>query len=105
MRAGDTPADRTPYCVAKGCASLPPREHLEAHAHWGCTGPEQTAELIDTFEQHIRTQVAEEIETTAEASRQGLLDRPKAERGLHINDFQWAAAIARQADDTTSKEA
>jgi hypothetical protein len=57
----DDTAERTPYCVAKGCADLPPRKHLEEHAHWGCTGPDQMAELIDAFEQHVRAQVAEPV--------------------------------------------
>ena len=66
---------------------------------------EAISRLEQAIEQHIRAQVALEIETTAEANRQGLLPRPKPGHGDRLNDWQWAAAIARHADDTTSKEA
>jgi hypothetical protein len=44
---------RQSYCEAKGCNDLPPRAHLEAHAHWGCTGPEHMAALIDAFRAEV----------------------------------------------------
>jgi hypothetical protein len=64
---------------------------------------EKVARLEHAVERHIREQVATEIETTAEANRQGLLPRPKVGTAEFMNDFEWAAAVARQADDTTSK--
>jgi hypothetical protein len=60
MLPDHTATERTPYCVAQGCAGLPPREHLEAHTRDGSTGPDQVAELIDAFERHVRAQDATE---------------------------------------------
>ena len=70
-------------------------------------GQAQAAIMLAHFwpaiEQHIRAQVALEIETTAEANRQGLLPRPKPGHGERLNDWRWAAAVARHADDTSGR--
>jgi hypothetical protein len=49
------------------------------------------------IEAHIREQVAQEIEATAAASKASDVDRPKFERGGFLNDWQWAATVARRA--------
>ncbi len=120
----DDATERTPYCVAKGCADLPPREHLEEHAHWGCTGPDQMAELIDAFEQHVRAQIAEPIVArwTEGVVHHGAgttvqcVDADDPLRGialeLSVDDREALGLMLLdpegemdQADDTTTKEA
>lgn len=62
----------------------------------------QAAEFLAHFwpevEQHIREQIAREIEQAAEASANSTVDRPRYERGGFLNDWQWAAQIARGAE-------
>jgi metal-dependent amidase/aminoacylase/carboxypeptidase family protein len=57
------------------------------------------AGLVRAVEARTREQVAQDIETTAAASKASTLDRPRYERGGFLNDWQWAAQVARNGPE------
>lgn len=76
------------YCEAKGCAALPARAHLEAHAHWGCTSPEQMKELIDAVTVEARNASLAEAEQAIRTT-----ELPEDHIDLFDNGADWAADL------------
>lgn len=104
QRSRDVPADLVAIAV----------EAMEddAHEHCnedGCPGNTQPfhesqarqilADLLPAHEAMVRQQIAREIEDTIGQYPDNEVTRPKVETGLHLNDWQWAARIARGGED------
>ena len=66
------------------------------HAHTCQRHPHQDdRHIANATEAAVREQVARDIEYAESMSRASLIERPKIGPGEFLNDWQWAARIAR----------